>query len=75
MMTFKKAGGSHEDAECNGSEFGEPSSDSGWCLCRARLARLVVVEVLMGLVLLLLLLEEYDKTGADDDDFTFNVAT
>merc|ERR1712117_551911 len=22
-------GGSHEDAECNGSEFGEPSSDSG----------------------------------------------
>ena len=34
-MTFKKAGGSHEDAECNGSEFGEPSSDSGWCLCRA----------------------------------------
>ena len=76
MMTFKKAGGSHEDAECNGSEFGEPSSDSGWCLCRARLARLVVVEVLMGLVLLLLLLlEEYDKTGADNDDFTFNVAT
>ena len=75
MMTFKKAGGSHEDAECNGSEFGEPSSDSGWCLCRARLARLVVVEVLMGLVLLLLLLEEYDKTGADNDDFTSNVAT
>ena len=75
MMTFKKAGGSHEDAECNGSEFGEPSSDSGWCLCRARLARLVVVEVLMGLVLLLLLEEEYDKTGADNDDFTFNVAT
>ena len=75
MMTFKKAGGSHEDAECNGSEFGEPSSDSGWCLCRARLARLVVVEVLMGLVLLLLLLEEYDKTGADNHDFTFNVAT
>jgi len=24
-----EAGGSHEDAECNGSEFGEPSSDSG----------------------------------------------
>ena len=42
-MTFKKAGGSHEDAECNGSEFGEPSSDSGWCLCRARLARLVLL--------------------------------
>ena len=59
LMIFKKVGGSHEDAECNGSEFGEPSSDSGWCLCRARLARLVVVEVLMGLVLLLLLLEEY----------------
>ena len=36
---------------------------------------LVVAEVLMGLVLLLLLLEEYDKTGADNDDFTFNVAT
>ena len=34
-MIFKKVGGSHEDAECNGSEFGEPSSDSGWCLCRA----------------------------------------
>ena len=53
LMIFKKVGGSHEDAECNGSEFGEPSSDSGWCLCRARLARLVVVEVLMGLLLLL----------------------
>ena len=35
LMIFKKVGGSHEDAECNGSEFGEPSSDSGWCLCRA----------------------------------------
>ena len=59
-MQVGGGGGAQEDAECNGSEFGEPSSDSG---CKSLFKRMTLImrRILMLVSLQVILMAVSDS--------------